>query len=242
LVTEFFESDDARNWAPRTWNKKRAAIKGAILDALEELEEGFRYRGKVERFFRRTVSHLKVDGLIESDRIPSPKEVTRFIKALPEKFKLICRVLVASGLRISECLSLSLGRAKKLDGTFAFAVVGKNRKERVVYIPAILVAKIQRVFNSENVLFLNDHTGRAYSRKQVSRVFLQTAKAILGKKFSPHFCRHFFISRSLELGVPLEKLSKFCGHSTIQTTVDQYCSSTLTKDDVPVLKELLGKK
>jgi len=241
LVAEYFDSDEARSWAPRTWNKKRAAIKGAILDVLDELEDGFRYRGRVERFFRRTVGHIKVDELIDPDRIPSPEEVSRFIEALPEKFQLLCEVLVRTGLRISECLSLNLDRSKKRDDAIAFAIVGKNRKEREVFIPAFLVSKIRSVFESENVLFLNVSTGRAYSRKQVSRIFLKTGKLILGRNFSPHFCRHFFITRSLQLGVPIEKLSKFCGHSSIKTTVDQYYSSSLRKDEVPVLEDLLGK-
>ena len=140
--------------------------------------------------------------------------------------KAVIELLYASGLRVSELVSLSL---YDVDDGFV-RVKGKGGKERLVPIGQkalqaidVYLTAVRDRFKSEteNHLFLNAK-GKPMDRIQIWRMIKRLAKkAGLARPLSPHTLRHSFATHLLERGADLRVIQEFLGHSNIKTT-DRY--------------------
>lgn len=135
-------------------------------------------------------------------------------------------LLYATGLRVSELISLSMNSINWQVGFLM--VMGKGGKERVVPIgrtaydilrhyvdearPKLLQNKMT------DTLFLN-RFGRAFTRQGLWKIIVQYArKAGLQKNVHPHTFRHSFATHLLEGGADLRAVQVMLGHSDISTT------------------------
>ena len=133
-------------------------------------------------------------------------------------------VLYASGLRVSELVSLRL-RDVNLEAGF-LRVLGKGSKERIVPLNNRAIKRLKRYISevrpemlkgrlSEYVFLTN--RGAPMTRQR----FWQRIRAygkLLGTRISPHTIRHSFATHLLEGGADLRSLQKMLGHSDIATT------------------------
>ena len=134
-------------------------------------------------------------------------------------------VMYATGLRVSELLSLQFKNVNLTDGLVT--VYGKGSKERTVPISSFALEYLEKYVNGprarnpghrSNVLFLN-REGKPISRNyffvQVKRY---AAAAGIEASISPHTLRHCFATHLLENGASLRAVQEMLGHAKIATT------------------------
>ena len=140
--------------------------------------------------------------------------------------KAILELMYATGLRITEVISLKLDSVY-LEETF-IRVLGKGNKERVV--PFGTKAKQHLVIYLENsrprlvknsdtpLIFLNRYGGKL-SRQGLWKVIKNYGKRIgISTQLTPHILRHSFATHLLEKGADLRSIQMMLGHSSISTT------------------------
>ncbi len=140
--------------------------------------------------------------------------------------KAILELMYATGLRISEVISLEF---KNIDFEECIVrVMGKGSKERIVpindyalnalntYIEEYRPLMIKKDIN--NYIFLNNH-GKQMTRQGVFKMIKQEClKKGIKKDISPHTIRHTFATHLLLNGADLRIIQELLGHSDISTT------------------------
>jgi integrase/recombinase XerD len=135
-------------------------------------------------------------------------------------------LLYATGMRVSELVSLNLVDID-VDGGYV-RCFGKGHKERLIpiYRQAILVLKEylsegrpHLVHNSEEkALFLN-RRGERLTRQGLWQILKGYAKeAGLEARVTPHTLRHSFATHMLSGGADLRSVQELLGHANISTT------------------------
>jgi integrase/recombinase XerD len=189
---------------------------------------------------------LVLDGLIEKSpaaNLTSPKlwmdlpkylteqEVERLLLQPEEKNprglrdKAMLELLYATGLRVSELVSLKL-KDVYLDQGYVICR-GKGGKERIVpfghsaqeALGCYLQSARPKLLKSEvRSLFLSTRGG-AFTRQGFWKMLKGYGRqAGLEKKISPHVLRHSFATHLLERGADLRSVQLMLGHSQITTT------------------------
>lgn len=137
----------------------------------------------------------------------------------------ILELLYATGLRVSEIVSLDL-QDIDLEGQ-SVRVVGKGNKERVVVMgePArdaveryIREGRQRLVTGPETACFLNRDGGRLSVRRVQLLLRKYAAAAGLGKRAYPHLLRHTFATHLLDGGADLRVVQELLGHASVNTT------------------------
>lgn len=133
--------------------------------------------------------------------------------------------LYASGLRVSELVSLRTGDINLREGFLICR--GKGGKERIVPVGASARGAVDRYIlearpflekRSTEILFLT-RRGRPFTRQGIWKFFRRYAReAGLPAKTSPHVLRHSFATHLLERGADLRSVQIMLGHSQITTT------------------------
>lgn len=134
-------------------------------------------------------------------------------------------VMYASGLRVSELVSLEFKNVNFMSGLIT--IYGKGNKQRTVPISSFALEylkkyldgpRVRNVGHKSNYLFLN-RSGRPLSRiyffKEVKKY---AAKAGIETSISPHTLRHCFATHLLENGAELRAVQEMLGHANIATT------------------------
>ena len=170
-------------------------------------------------------------------RIMSEEETNSFLDRLAREAELgdpavlrdraILELLYASGLRVSELVSLNLESLQMSDRMLR--VCGKGRKERVVpfgskaenaltqYRPA-REKILQAAHKKSSALFLN-HRGSRLTTRSVGRIVKKyVARMGPNTSVSPHSLRHAFASHLLTEGADLRAIQEMLGHASLSTT------------------------
>ena len=141
--------------------------------------------------------------------------------------KTVLEVLYATGIRVSELLSLK--QADVLADEEIIRVFGKGSKERIVPIgkPALqwidrykweVRVLLQSRGRSQDAIFLNAR-GTPMTRMAIWNIVkAYTRKAGIAKEVHPHTFRHSFATHLLEGGADLRAVQEMLGHSDITTT------------------------
>ncbi|GAA5096314.1 site-specific tyrosine recombinase XerD [Bartonella acomydis] len=142
------------------------------------------------------------------------------------RLQLLMEMLYATGLRISELVSLPV-QAVRGKG-YSFLVRGKGKKERMV----LLSKKAHQVLSqwldlrdqgkdAASPYLFPAHSKTGYIARQVVARELKGLAIRAGIKsdsFSPHVLRHAFASHLLQNGADLRAVQHLLGHSDIATT------------------------
>ena len=173
---------------------------------------------KVGRSLPKPISISQVRHLLEQPDKQSTPEAKRD--------RAMLELLYASGMRVSELVSLNLGDVD-LEGGYV-RCFGKGHKERLIPIypqAASLVAKYTKEIRPqlahnkyEQALFLNPR-GERLTRQGFWQKIKEYAKsADLGDKITPHTLRHSFATHMLNGGADLRSVQELLGHANISTT------------------------
>ena len=178
---------------------------------------------------------IKVDPTLKLD---PPKRAPRFPKSLSEadveallaapntatpmglRDRAMLELLYATGLRVSELVALKVFEVN-LDAGVVRAM-GKGSKERLVPLGEEAADWISKYVKSRSrksdTLFLTNR-GAGMTRQAFWHLIRRYgARAIPGKKLSPHVLRHAFATHLINHGADLRVVQLLLGHADISTT------------------------
>ena len=160
----------------------------------------------------------------------SPEQAARLIAA-PDtsvvyglRDRAMMMLMLDSGLRISELLSLDSGRVDWLN--CGVTVMGKGRKERRVPFSAktgqalLEYAQARSKGQVKSGEFFLGKTGKPMCRSKARKLLLRYGRAagIEGVRISPHTLRHTFAVLYIRNGGDSFSLQEILGHSTLEMT------------------------
>ncbi len=146
----------------------------------------------------------------------------------------LLEVLYASGMRVSELVSLSLhdlAQADPTGGLAALRVTGKGRKQRVVLLGEQAVEALQTYLtggrptlranaegDDDGALFLN-RGGTRLTARSVARMLHKYVMLTCARHgISPHALRHTFATHLVNNGADLRTVQQLLGHVSLATT------------------------
>jgi len=141
--------------------------------------------------------------------------------------KALIELLYATGLRVSELLSLRPGDVN-LDAGY-LTCIGKGDKQRIVPLGQAAADWVRRYIRegrpallkkrSSSWLFVNAKAGGRLSRVGFWKVLKEYGiKANVSRELSPHVLRHSFATHLLERGADLRAIQLMLGHADLSTT------------------------
>lgn len=141
--------------------------------------------------------------------------------------KAILELLYATGIRVSELVTLDLQNVDTREGFVK--VLGKGNKERIVpmgrnasrsldmYFP-IRTGDNRRMPQDEKAVFLNKFGQRLTARSVRNIINKYVQLVAINQKVSPHTLRHTFATHLLNGGADLRSVQELLGHVKLSTT------------------------
>jgi len=212
-----------RNYAPTTVARKVAAAKSFFGFMVTE--------GNMKDNPMQNVGSPSV-----GKSLPKPISISQVRLLLEQPAKLptleakrdraMLELLYASGMRVSELVSLNLRDVDTKDGSVR--CFGKGHKERIIpiYNQAALAVEEYKTQTrphlardeAERALFLN-HRGDRLTRQGFWQILKGYAKSAgLDRGITPHTLRHSFATHMLSGGADLRSVQELLGHANISTT------------------------
>jgi integrase/recombinase XerD len=178
---------------------------------------------------------LNVDAPKRARALPktlTEEEVERLLgapsadDALGVRDKTMLELLYATGLRVSELVSLKLGQLSQDMGVVR--VLGKGSKERLVPVGEVALEWARKYAGDARTALLGERLsdalfvtsrGAAMTRQAFWHLIKRYAlRAGISKPISPHTLRHAFATHLLNHGADLRVVQMLLGHADISTT------------------------
>lgn len=167
--------------------------------------------------FPKTLSEAEVEALLAAPDLAAP---------LGLRDRAMLEVLYASGLRVSELVSLRTFEVDLSAGVLR--VMGKGSKERLVPLGDEAVHWLQRYqreararllkHTASDALFVTARAAAMTRQAFWHNIKRYGARAIPGKNLSPHVLRHAFATHLINHGADLRAVQMLLGHADISTT------------------------
>jgi len=165
-----------------------------------------------------TLSESDVENLLAAPDASTP---------LGLRDRTMLELLYASGLRVSELVSLNIADMNLRAGVVR--VMGKGSKERLVPMGEEALSWIHRFMNEARSDLLKGHLaaqvvfpsqqGRVMTRQTFwHRIKTHAATAGIRGRLSPHTVRHAFATHLINHGADLRVVQLLLGHSDLSTT------------------------
>lgn len=212
-----------RNYAPATIARKIAAVKSffqflyarglVAVNVTEALESP-----KVGKALPRAISEEQVNRLLdEPAKLNTPEG---------RRDRAMLELLYATGLRVSELVSLDLGDYVPEDARVRCP--GRQRDRSISVNPRAQAAMIGylesgrpplvRNRRDESALFVN-HRGERLTRQGVWLIIKQHAKrAVIDVPITPHTLRHSFAAHALQASSDVRSVQEILGHTSKAST------------------------
>lgn len=202
-----------------------------------------RQLSSIKRWFQYAVRHGKipVDPSLQIDSPKQPRTLPKSIsesaveallnaplvdQALGLRDRAMLEVLYATGLRVSELVSLKNASLNLNMGIVK--VVGKGNKERIVplgeeavsWLSRYLLAARPQILGNKNSEFLFISNRRSAMTRQAFWHIVKRYALLAGLSgdLSPHTLRHAFATHLLNHGADLRIVQMLLGHADISTT------------------------
>ena len=178
---------------------------------------------------------LNVDAPKRARALPktlTEEEVERLLgapsadDALGVRDKTMLELLYATGLRVSELVSLRLGQLSQDMGVVR--ILGKGSKERLVPVGEVALDWARKYAGDARTALLGERLsdalfvtsrGAAMTRQAFWHLIKRYAlRAGISKPISPHTLRHAFATHLLNHGADLRVVQMLLGHADISTT------------------------
>jgi len=213
------------------------------------LDKGFssktvsRNISSLKSFFKYLISveHIKINPMLNIDAPKSglylPTTLTveetqqildapNELRAIEMRDKAMLYTLYATGMRISELISLNMHNVDLTRGSVQ--VIGKGGKERLIPLTNDAINMIKKYLTEareklskgkdHNNIFVSTH-GKQISRHSFwHRIKAYLKKVDVSKEVHPHTLRHAFATHMLNNGADLRSVQLLLGHSDLATT------------------------
>ncbi|HBC94091.1 MAG TPA: site-specific tyrosine recombinase XerD [Pelotomaculum sp.] len=208
--------------SPATISRHLAAIKSYYRFAFNEGVVGKDPSQELEspkppQRLPRVLSMEEVDLLLSQPHIGEPAGL---------RDKAMLELLYATGLRVSELVSLDLTNLNLENGFIR--CFGKGSKERVIPLGDVAARFVREYLGrgrrkleksgKVSALFVN-HRGQRLTRQGFWKIIKKYAlKAKINTVITPHTLRHSFATHLLENGADIRSVQEMLGHTDISTT------------------------
>jgi len=215
---------DQREYASSTVARKVAAVKSFFHylvnhGDLEDDPTATLDSPKVRKRLPKAISPENMERLLaEPAREQTPKAL---------RDRALLEVLYATGLRVTELVSLDVDDVSLASGTLR-VVRPRDRRERLVPIHQRAIAPLQDYMErgrmqllrdpEEPALFLN-HRGRRLTRQGLWLIVKHYVSEVgIREEVTPHTLRHTFAAHLIDKKADLEYVQELLGHANISTT------------------------
>jgi len=172
---------------------------------------------KLGRSLPKSLSESDIEALLQSPDIATP---------LGLRDRAMLELVYASGLRVSEIVTLTMGQMSMQRGLLR--LVGKGDKERLVPMGEEAQEWLDKYLNEARIDLLKSKRadaifvtarGQAMTRQAFWYMIKRSAKkAGISVALSPHTLRHSFATHLLNHGADLRVVQMLLGHSDLSTT------------------------
>ena len=173
---------------------------------------------KLPQRLPKDLSEAQIDRLLQAPSVEEPLEL---------RDKAMLELLYATGLRVTELVSLTLNNVSLRQGVVR--VIGKGDKERLVPLGEEAVHWLEQYLEYGRPWLLNGQTldilfPSSRARQMTRQTFWHRIKhyatlaGIDSEKLSPHVLRHAFATHLLNHGADLRVVQMLLGHSDLSTT------------------------
>ena len=167
----------------------------------------------------------------------TPDEIQRYVAAIPIRkgpksfdmkrrcFRTLVEVLLGTGVRISEALSLK--RSSINFQTGEATIIGKGNKERVIFFSPRSLSWVKEYLlrrqDRGEALFVIGRHGKGL-QQQVALSWFRRFRATIGfpKDVTAHMLRHTVATTLLFNGCPIGHIKEILGHDRLITTCNFY--------------------
>lgn len=141
------------------------------------------------------------------------------------RMRILVEVLLTTGLRISEALSLD--RQPFEAGEDEIEITGKGGKRRTVFFPSGTLQWVKKLLyrrvDDHPAVFVTTGIPRRLDRSDMSKYFaVLKQRAGIVKPLTPHILRHTYCTNLLQNGADITYIKELAGHADIQTTAKYY--------------------
>lgn len=225
LILSFLADLQAKGYSQATVARKIAAVKSFFsfltaegivpADPTETLSSP-----RVGKSLPKPISPEQVDELLEQPLRRDTPEAKRD--------KAMLELLYATGMRVSELVSLDVDSVSLAADHAYVRCMGKGFKERTIPIHEHAAEAVQTYLSEarprlvgagpETALFVN-RRGERLTRQGFWLILKTYARAAnIGSVVTPHTLRHSFATHMLKGGAPLRNVQELLGHANISTT------------------------
>lgn len=205
---------------PRTVNRKIVSIKSfyKFLQRREHIETNPASRLKslrVPKDLPNFVKEGEMDDLL--DRLSFSADFSG------KRDKLLINLLYATGIRLSELISITEDSINQYEGTVK--VLGKRNKERIIPLHKEVMDEIRTYISmraeinpQSDKLLITDSGNDLYPQFVYTTVKRYLSQVTTLSKTSPHVLRHTFATHLLNKGADLNAVKDLLGHASLAST------------------------
>ncbi len=174
---------------------------------------------KLEKNLPTFLDVSEVQKLVEAPDQDTPLQV---------RDKAILELIYASGVRVSELISITINDIDLEHPEIR--IIGKGGRERIVFVGKEAMKALTKYLNNSrpklikekniniDALFVN-HYGKALTVRSVQRIVKKyMIKSGINKNITPHSLRHSFATHMLDRGADLRTVQELLGHQSLATT------------------------
>lgn len=220
--------DDITNFL-KTVNEKNVLTITHYLSILNSFYNYYLSEEKIRENPVKNIPHPKTPKKLPSyltiDEVDKLLDI-KFLTSFDYRNKAMLELMYATGLRVSELLSLKLSNINLKD-TYV-KILGKGSKERIVPFSDYALKYLNLYLEDYRPIILNNHDsdyvfvnyqGNMLSRQSFFKMLKKEAlKKGINKNIYPHMLRHSFATHLLNNGADLRVIQELLGHNDLKTT------------------------
>lgn len=222
FMSSLYEKDNKKSSIHRKIAALRTFFKFLCREGILELNPARMVASP--RVERKLPNHLSIQDMIRFIETPDASTV------LGKRDRAILELLYASGLRVSELVSLNLNDIDFENQTLR--VKGKGRKERIVPFGEHARTAIESYLGVRGELLVEadedkldplsvfvNYQGTRLTTRSVARMIDKYAAICAGiHRLNPHALRHSFATHLLDAGADLRTIQELLGHARLSST------------------------
>ena len=138
--------------------------------------------------------------------------------------KAMLELLYATGIRVTELVSLDIG---DINLEIGYIICKRQTKERIIPIYPRAASALKEYINDERNFMLDESSDALFVNTNGTRLTRQgfwkiiksyAEKANINKDITPHTLRHSFAAHLLENGADIKSLQEMLGHADVSST------------------------